>query len=117
MYYPKVTLLSHPTKEGPKGLGQFLIVCNMDSKTYFTAWEKFEERFSEDRITDIKEFDTLPKAMADFWEKVANYPHSLVKFNKNTAPMMADPAVEQLIIVLIKEIQRLTKEALSNEQN
>ena len=43
MYYPKVTLLSHPTKEGPKGLGQFLIVCNMDSKTYFTAWEKFEE--------------------------------------------------------------------------
>ena len=48
----------------------------MDSKTYFTAWEKFEERFSEDRITDIKEFDTLPKAMADFWEKVANYPHS-----------------------------------------
>jgi|TARA_R110000751_G_scaffold49670_5_gene110452 hypothetical protein len=42
---------------------------------------------------------------------------SLVKFNKNTAPMMADPAVEQLIIVLIKEIQRLTKEALSNEQN
>ena len=38
--------------------------------------EKGKSSFCYVYHNDIKEFDTLPKAMADFWEKVANYPHS-----------------------------------------